>query len=164
LSEPRQIAQRPYELVDLVTGDVLATGRWWHEVVRGPARELIEREGRERASTLVVRGGDYYYVDDGTSVHDMDNDTTGDELARAALLEPYVLDVEPPIGLDPHAFNIDEYQALPEIKPELWGGCLFDDGQGRATVARALLANMGLRAIVKLAPRELWLQALNESE
>jgi hypothetical protein len=163
MSQGRVAHLRPYELIDVPSGEVLATADWYDRLMRGPVREMLEREGRQRAYTLMVRGG-YYYDDTGEPVDDDGNIRTGDRLAAFALGEPYRLSHEPSIGLDPHPFTDEEYLAIPDIKFEMLEGGLFDDGQGRATVMRALLANMGLREVLKLAPRELWLAALDASD
>jgi len=136
---------RPYELVDIPSGRVLATNDWWHELVGGPTRDIIEREGRERSQTLILRGG-YVDEDDGTPLEPDEEPATGEKLARAALSEPYSLEHEPPIELDPHQFTSAEFEALPQSKFEYGDGAIFDNfdnGQTRATVMRALLANMG---------------------
>ena len=165
MTQGRQIRETDIEIVDMTTRQVLGAGRWVHGLVQDIVRPILEREGRARADTLEVRGGQWLHVDDGTSVDREDylaDIRTGDGLARLALSEPMIIEVEPPVGLDPFPFGFAEYDALPEGKLELIDGGLFDGGQIRATMTRALLANMGLRAIVKLAPRELWLEALNE--
>lgn len=53
-------------------------------------------------------------------------------------------------------------EALPE-KFEMMGGRLFFSEQERLTLLAALLENVGLAAAVRLAPAELWRQALERA-
>ena len=66
----------------------------------------------------------------------------------------------PPVGLDPHPFNIAEYEAIPVEKLELWDGVLYGPTFQQEAMLVALLSNVGLRRAVQLVPRERWLQAL----
>jgi len=66
----------------------------------------------------------------------------------------------PPIGLDPHPFNIAEYEAIPVEKLELWEGMLYGPAFSQEGMLVALLSNVGLRRAVQLVPRERWLAAL----
>jgi hypothetical protein len=143
----------------LPTGTILATNDDRTTLIRTDLRTLLEREGRSRAETVSIRGG-AVYVDDGSEADADLDQPTGEDLAREAFDEPYVLDNEPPIGLDPHPFDITEFEPMPEAKLELVDGVIYGDYQLRATMLRALLANAGLREVVKLAPRQLWLHAL----
>lgn len=77
----------------------------------------------------MAKGG-YYFEDDGSPTVSHEKIMTCEELARFALDEAYLFDLEPPIGLDPHLFTGEEYYAIPNIKFELWDGGLFDDDQG----------------------------------
>jgi hypothetical protein len=142
-----------YRLVDLPSGTTLAQREGWNDLIRGPVREILEHEGRERASTLAVRGG--YRLRGEEDVH-----LTGEALAQAAFDEPQMLEVEPLVRLEPTPFDTEAYLALPEAKLELIEGVLYGDYQVRATMLRALLANVGLREAIKLAPRDTWLEAL----
>jgi hypothetical protein len=64
----------------------------------------------------------------------------------------------PQPAIEAHALTIDEYYALEELKAELWGGYL--DDKYLDVWLKLVLVNAGLRAAVRLAPRELWLEAL----
>lgn len=66
----------------------------------------------------------------------------------------------PPIGVEPHPFTVEELLALEEIKLELLDGVLTGDVDMRRALLRALLANVGLREVVRMAPAELWREAL----
>lgn len=66
----------------------------------------------------------------------------------------------PPIGPDPHLFTADECDDLP-FKLELCDGILFCDRKARLDMLMALMANVGLHAVAKLAPRVMWDIALN---
>ena len=66
-----------------------------------------------------------------------------------------------PIGLGPHPFTVDDYDFLPEAKLELVDGVLYGDPASRFAMTAALLCNMGLAEVVRLAPRELWEAALD---
>ncbi len=69
----------------------------------------------------------------------------------------------PPVGLDPHPFNIAEYEVIPVEKLELWEGVLYGPTFHQEAMLVALLSNVGLRRAVQLVPRERWLQALASS-
>jgi len=66
-----------------------------------------------------------------------------------------------PIGLGPHPFTVDDYDFLPEAKLELVDGVLYGDPASRYAMTAALLCNIGLAEVVRLAPRELWEEALD---
>jgi hypothetical protein len=70
----------------------------------------------------------------------------------------------PPIGLDPHPFNIAEYEAIPVKKLELWEGMLYGLAFSQEGMLVALLSNVGLRRVVQLVPRERWLAALASTD
>lgn len=79
-------------------------------------------------------------------------------------MEPDVTLPEP--GLGPRPITIDQYIALTPEKLELISGYLIDDPDApewRLRLLRALLVNCGLTDTVKLAPRELWLEALDRA-
>ena len=65
--------------------------------------------------------------------------------------------------LEPRRLTLDEYTELTPEKLELVGGYLIDDRdwpEPRLRLLSALLANTGLVKVVKMAPRERWLEAL----
>lgn len=67
----------------------------------------------------------------------------------------------PPIGLDPHRFDVDELEAIPVEKMELWDGVIYGPTEKeRDAMLLALLSNAGLRHVIGLVPRERWLAAL----
>jgi hypothetical protein len=152
-----------YRLIDLPTGDVLASTEddvGWTSFLRSQVRAVLEREGRERAATLAVVNGEVF-EDDGSPV---DEPTTGDDLVIYAFDEPWPNPHEPPVGLDPQSLTDDWWTDFPEVKMEYWDGVLCGSRPLRATLLRALLVNMGLREVVRLAARDLWLQALEEQQ
>jgi hypothetical protein len=65
-----------------------------------------------------------------------------------------------PIGLDPHRFNIDDFDVIPDAKLQLIDGIVFGDVASRDAVLGALLWHAGLADVVRMAPRDLWVQAL----
>ena len=77
--------------------------------------------------------------------------------------------LEPPvtwdIGLEGKRWNIDRYyeagRAMPE-KFELIEGKLFWFERERLGMLSAMLEQVGLAAAVRLAPKELWLEALRQ--
>lgn len=69
----------------------------------------------------------------------------------------------PPVGLDPHPFDIAEFEAIPVEKLELWDGVLYGPTFQQEAMLVALLSNVGLRRALQLVPRERWLKALDES-
>jgi hypothetical protein len=64
------------------------------------------------------------------------------------------------IGLDPALITVEEYERLAPDKVELIAGQLFGTEDDRLNTLRILLRNVGLREVVTLAPRALWLEAL----
>lgn len=68
-----------------------------------------------------------------------------------------------PIGLSAHPFNFSDYEALPEGKLELVNGVLYGDPATRDAMAAALLCNLGLTEVVRLASPELWRRALEDA-
>jgi hypothetical protein len=69
------------------------------------------------------------------------------------------------IGLEGHTWNIDRYyeagRAMPE-KFELIQGKLFWSERERLGMLSAMLEQVGLAAAVRLAPKELWLEAVRQ--
>lgn len=66
-------------------------------------------------------------------------------------------------GLRPRRINIDQYHSLAPEKIELLEGYLIRgarDHQARRDLLLLLLVNEGLQAAVRLAPAELWQEAL----
>jgi hypothetical protein len=66
-------------------------------------------------------------------------------------------------ALDPRRITMDEYHAHTPEKFELWEGYLFSPGdfdRERRHLLALLLVNVGLTDAVRLAPRELWQEAL----
>jgi hypothetical protein len=152
-----------YRLIDLPTGRVLASTEddlGWIAFVRSRVRAVLEREGRDRAATLGVISGDVFEDD----ASPLEAPTTGDELVSYAFDEPWPNPHEPPVGLDPQSLTEEWWEDFPEVKLEYWDDVLCGSRPMRATLLRALLVNMGLREVVRLAPRELWLQALQEHQ
>jgi hypothetical protein len=59
MSQGRRLEQRSYELVDLPSGQVLASATWTHELIRTAARrrhpsELLASENAAQATDVVV--------------------------------------------------------------------------------------------------------------
>ncbi len=151
-----------YRLIDVPSGAVLASTEdelGWSAFLRGPVRAVLEREGQERAATLAVVSGEVYQDDDSPAYPSI----TGDELVTYAFDLPLPNPHEPPVALDPQPLTSDWWDDFPEMKLEYLDGVLCGDRPRRATLLRALLVNMGLREVVRLAPRELWLQALESA-
>ena len=72
-------------------------------------------------------------------------------------------DLSAKIGLEPRTITFEDYQAATPEKIELWQGYLLWEEGERRRLLQALLVNVGLCRTVALAPRELWLQALEQS-
>ena len=68
----------------------------------------------------------------------------------------------PDPALEPHPLHRGEYEALMELKAELWGGMV--DGPYRDVWLKTLLVNAGVRRAIQLAPLAVWHQALREAE
>ena len=71
------------------------------------------------------------------------------------------------IGLEGRLWNVDRYYELGSVLPEkmeLINGKLFGVERYRLGMLAAMLEQVGLREAVKLAPKELWLEALRENE
>ena len=66
------------------------------------------------------------------------------------------------IGLDPQPFDVTLAEAVGKVKPELSNGVVFGSTDVRDRVLSALLANAGLRRVVRLAPPPLWRQVLSK--
>ena len=69
------------------------------------------------------------------------------------------------IGLEGRTWNVTRYYELDSVLPEkmeLIGGKLFWSERERLGMLSAMLEQVGLREAVKLAPRELWLEALRQ--
>jgi hypothetical protein len=64
------------------------------------------------------------------------------------------------IGLDPQAFTVRLAESLDVIKPEHAHGVVFGSREVRRHVLSALLANAGRRRAVRLAPRQVWTDAM----
>ncbi len=71
-------------------------------------------------------------------------------------------DLSANIGLEPRTITFADYQAATPEKIELFEGYLLWEDAERLRLLQALLVNVGLRRAVALAPRELWLQALEQ--
>lgn len=72
-----------------------------------------------------------------------------------------------PIGLEGQRWTVDEWDALGHMLPEkfeLIDGKLFWSERERVGMLAAMLEQMGLVAAVRLAPKELWLEALRLAE
>ena len=68
-----------------------------------------------------------------------------------------------PIGLEGARWTVDDWYALGPMLPEkfeLIEGKLFWSERERVGMLAAMLEQMGLVAAVRLAPKELWLEAL----
>jgi hypothetical protein len=71
------------------------------------------------------------------------------------------------IGLEGRLWNVDRFYALNGVLPEkmeLISGKLFGAERYRLGMLGAMLEQVGLIEAVKLAPRELWLEALRKAE
>jgi hypothetical protein len=72
-----------------------------------------------------------------------------------------------PIGLEGARWTVDDWDALGSMFPEkfeLIDGKLFWSERERVGMLAAMLEQMGLVVAVRLAPRELWLEALRIAE
>ena len=72
-----------------------------------------------------------------------------------------------PIGLEGATWTVDDWDALGNILPEkfeLIDGKLFGTERYRVGMLAAMLEQMGLVAAIRLAPKELWLEALRIAE
>ena len=70
-------------------------------------------------------------------------------------------------GLQPGPITMEQYYALTPEKLELWQGYLVgppDWHDERRNLLLLLLVNEGLETAVRLAPPELWRQALERTE
>jgi hypothetical protein len=70
------------------------------------------------------------------------------------------------IGLEGHLWDVNRYYALDTVLPEkmeLIEGKLFGTERWRLGMLGAMLEQVGLVEAVKLAPRELWLEALRQA-
>lgn len=56
--------------------------------------------------------------------------------------------------------RLEEYRALGELKLELLEGKVFGSDEKALELLELLIEQVGLDAVVKLAPRELWMEAL----
>jgi hypothetical protein len=71
------------------------------------------------------------------------------------------------IGLEGRRWTVDHWLALGSALPEkfeLIDGKLFWSERERLGMLAAMLEQVGLVAAVKLAPKELWLEALRRAE
>ena len=71
------------------------------------------------------------------------------------------------IGLDGHLWNVDRYYELDDVLPEkmeLLEGKLFHGERQRLGMLAAMLEQVGLEKAVTLAPKALWLEALEKLE
>jgi hypothetical protein len=71
------------------------------------------------------------------------------------------------IGLEGRLYTVDRLYELETVLPEkmeLIDGKLFGIDRYRLGMASAMLEQLGLIEIVKLAPKELWLEALRHAE
>ncbi len=71
------------------------------------------------------------------------------------------------IGLDGRIWNVDRFYELDSVLPEkmeLIEGKLFGAQRYRLGMLAAMLEQVGLKEAVKLAPKELWLEALRQLE
>lgn len=69
-------------------------------------------------------------------------------------------------GLEPRPITMDEYESFTPEKLELWEGYLIhapDWHEARRDLLLLLLVNEGLREAVRLAPAELWREALRSA-
>lgn len=73
--------------------------------------------------------------------------------------------VELPVpGLAPRAATMEEYANLTPEKLEVWSGYLIAPPEmpaPRIALLALLMVNVGLTEVVRLAPRERWLEALD---
>ncbi len=70
------------------------------------------------------------------------------------------------IGLEGRLWNVDRFHALDTVLPEkmeLIEGKLFWSERHRLGMLGAMLEQVGLVEAVKLAPKELWLEALRQA-
>jgi hypothetical protein len=64
------------------------------------------------------------------------------------------------VGLEPQPFDVTPSEAIDVVKPEHWDGRIFGDRDERHRVLSALMANAGVRRTIRLAPREVWEEAI----
>jgi len=89
-------------------------------------------------------------------------------------LDPESIDWDAPpepgtfnIGLEGRLWKVTRFDELETVLPEkmeLIEGRLFWSERHRLGMLGAMLEHMGLIAAVKLAPKELWLEALDEAK
>ncbi|HEV8605647.1 MAG TPA: hypothetical protein VGQ99_09790 [Tepidisphaeraceae bacterium] len=65
------------------------------------------------------------------------------------------------IGRKGRLLDVDRFMLAPE-KIELIKGNLFWSEEARTTMLGLLLENLGIDAVIKLGPPELWREAINE--
>ena len=91
-------------------------------------------------------------------------------MADDADVKPWDVPPEPgtfDIGLEGRRWTVDRYYALDDVLPErmeLLDGKLFHGERQRLGMLGAMLEQVGLAKAVTLAPKELWLQALDQLE
>jgi hypothetical protein len=69
-------------------------------------------------------------------------------------------------GLEPAPIAMEQYELLTPEKLELWQGYLIsgpDHHESRRNLLSLLLVNEGIREAVRLAPVELWQEALGRA-
>jgi hypothetical protein len=93
---------------------------------------------------------------DGSAIGDFDNWQRGEQARLQRFETAWV------IGFAPQPFHVSLGELLGRFKDELWQGCLFGPEHRRDEILAALLANAGLRRTLRLAPRDLWQQALED--
>lgn len=69
------------------------------------------------------------------------------------------------VGLDGHQWTLEEFEEREDLpqKIEFVEGRLFWNDRERVAMLAALMEQMGLREVVRLAPLELWRTALDEA-
>ena len=91
------------------------------------------------------------------------HDDDDDDVDLENLPDPSPFD----IGLEGKRWNVDRFFALEGVPPEkmeLIDGKLFWARRYRLGMLAAMLEQLGLVEAVKLAPKELWLEALRRAE
>jgi hypothetical protein len=67
------------------------------------------------------------------------------------------------VGHRPQWFEVSIAQLVGRFKDELWDGVLFGAEYQRDEILSALLANVGVEEVLRLAPIELWQKALGQA-
>jgi hypothetical protein len=148
LADQRILRQRQGEHADEVQyREAGQTVAWFDETGKPVVVKLVDLFGGRPASTSLA--AHERFADFATF--------NASELARLQRFEtPWT------VGHTPQWFEPTLSDLLGRFKDELWDGVLFGPEHRRDEILSALLANVGLHEVIKLAPLELWQRALDE--